>query len=69
MTIILSIDVGMKNLAYCRFSAHSTGSYCIYNWGVINLCGDDEKKCTCYNKKKEAHHKTNQNKCQNSYDN
>ena len=44
MTIILSIDVGMKNLAYCRFSAHSTGSYCIYNWGVINLCGDDEKK-------------------------
>lgn len=35
---ILSIDVGIKNLAYCLLDI-TNGSYNIIAWDVINLCG------------------------------
>jgi hypothetical protein len=33
---LLSIDVGIKNLAYCLFNVDGT----IAAWNVINLCGE-----------------------------
>jgi hypothetical protein len=43
---VLSIDVGIKNLAYCLFDLNTlTNSYEIVLWNVINLCGD-EPNCT-----------------------
>ena len=41
---ILSIDVGIKNLAYCLLHADSDGTYAILKWDVLNLCG---KPPTC----------------------
>ena len=35
---LLSIDVGIKNLAYCILEVNS-GKYTIVAWDVINLCG------------------------------
>jgi hypothetical protein len=42
---ILSIDVGMKNLAYCLLSVDDTSHFNICKWDVVNLC--EEKKETC----------------------
>ena len=39
---LLSIDVGIKNLAYCLMSADT-----ILKWDVINLCGTDPLCTTC----------------------
>ena len=39
---LLSIDVGLKNLAYCLFDTTTTINVKKDNillWGVINLCG------------------------------
>ena len=36
---ILSIDVGIKNLAYCLLDS-TNESYDIHAWDVINLCGE-----------------------------
>lgn len=41
---ILSIDVGIKNLAYCLLHADADGTYAILKWDVLNLCG---KPPTC----------------------
>jgi len=41
---ILSIDVGIKNLAYCLFEFQDN-QYTILEWNVMNLCGE-ESKCT-----------------------
>ena len=35
---ILSIDVGIKNLAYCLFHIKSEDLYEIKDWNIINLC-------------------------------
>jgi len=45
---VLSIDVGIKNLAYCLFDDGK-----IILWNVINLCGD-EPNCSSVNCKKKA---------------
>ena len=37
---LLSIDVGIKNLAYCLLDEHS-----IYKWGVVNLIEDKKYIC------------------------
>jgi hypothetical protein len=42
---ILSIDVGMKCLAYCSFSIDETKKYAIKNWGVLDLCNEKKHKC------------------------
>jgi len=49
---IISIDVGIKNLAYCILDYDvSTKIYKILQWDVINLCGE-EHICNCPLKKK-----------------
>ena len=48
MTLI-SIDVGIKNLAYCVFDASNS----VIDWNVVNLMNREipVDKCTCLNKK------------------
>jgi hypothetical protein len=49
---IISIDVGIKNLAYCVVEAEAPEvTYKILQWEVINLCGDDQL-CNCILKEK-----------------
>ena len=55
---IISIDVGIKNLAYCiveseesEESEESMNNYKILQWDVINLCGE-EHMCNCILKEK-----------------
>lgn len=54
---ILSIDVGMKNLAICLFNITDNIEYKIQVWDVLNLCeeqnficGEKNKKCLPCNK-------------------
>ena len=42
---ILSIDVGIKNLAYCLFHLKSETEYCIAKWNIIDLVSDQKKTC------------------------
>jgi hypothetical protein len=50
---IISIDVGIKNLAFCLFSIEED-KYQIEDWGVVDLSQKTEtqKLCTCWNDKK-----------------
>jgi len=41
---ILSIDVGMKCLAYCLFTTIDK-EYNIEKWGIIDLCHQQNHKC------------------------
>ena len=41
---VLSIDVGIKNLAYC-FIDTTDNSFKIMKWDVLNLCGNEAHKC------------------------
>ncbi len=50
MKKILSIDVGMKNLAYCLFSIKDN-DYKIIDWDVIDLCKQTKKICMGKNQK------------------
>lgn len=47
---LLSIDVGMKYLAYCLFLVEDN-HYTIADWGILNLC-DDGNKHKCHGKMK-----------------
>jgi hypothetical protein len=40
---IISIDVGMKNLAFCVFAVNDK-SYDILDWGVEDLCNSETRK-------------------------
>jgi len=42
---ILSIDVGIKNLAYCLFEIKNDIEYSIIKWNVINLVSDQKYVC------------------------
>ena len=42
---ILSIDVGIKNLALCIIEITENKEYKIIDWIVINLCGEKQKCC------------------------
>ena len=44
---ILSIDVGIKNLALCLVNYIDKTQYTILKWNVLNLCKDELKKCDC----------------------
>ena len=48
---ILSIDVGMKNLAICLFSITANIEYKIKLWDVLNLCEEQNFICGEKNKK------------------
>ena len=57
---ILSIDIGIKNLAYCLLETTGDSSFKILQWEVINLCGEpptciymirNRKSCKKCNKK------------------
>ena len=53
---ILSIDVGMKHLAYCVLN-NETGNdnYTIQDWGIIDLCNETKRpKCMNETKKKQC---------------
>jgi hypothetical protein len=49
---ILSIDVGIKNLAFCLFEKpHESSHFNIAKWDIINLSQEDEiQKCKCTEK-------------------
>jgi hypothetical protein len=51
-TRILSIDVGIKNLAFCFFEKpHESSYFNITKWDIINLSQEDEiQKCKCTEK-------------------
>ena len=42
---ILSIDVGMKNMAYCLLDYRDDGAYTIVGWDIIDLCENTENIC------------------------
>ena len=42
---LLSIDVGIKNLALCLFNIENKEKYEILNWDVVNLCNEIDVKC------------------------
>ena len=43
---VLSIDVGIKNFAYCLLESREDKTFDILQWDVLNLCGE-EPKCQC----------------------
>ena len=49
---ILSIDVGIKNLAFCLFEKpHESSYFSIMKWDIINLSQEDEiQNCKCTEK-------------------
>ena len=44
---ILSIDVGMKHLAFCVFVIQNTERFIVEKWDIVNLCTNNQtnKKC------------------------
>tara|TARA_R110002012_G_scaffold271898_1_gene457209 strand:+ start:365 stop:1162 length:798 start_codon:yes stop_codon:yes gene_type:complete len=44
---VLSIDVGIKNLALCLFNIENKEEYKIVKWNVINLCNEIIINCHC----------------------
>ena len=44
---LLSIDVGIKNLALCLLQLDNENNYKIEKWDVINLCKEEKQKCHC----------------------
>ena len=42
---ILSIDIGIKHLAFCLFDIKSKTDYCIDKWDIIDLCNEEKKSC------------------------
>jgi hypothetical protein len=46
MTVILSFDVGIINLAYCLFTKEE-GKLKILDWNIINLTNRESTKCYC----------------------
>jgi len=55
--IILSIDVGLKNLAYCLFFIENKTQYCIKMWDTINLCNNGPMQCGAVIKSKQCSNK------------
>ena len=52
MKKILSIDVGMKNLAFCLIDYKDNNNYSIINWDIIDLCENTNE--ICMGKKKDG---------------
>ena len=47
---VLSIDVGIKNLALCLMTVDESKQYSIDLWNVANLCREEKILCTACNK-------------------
>lgn len=45
---VLSIDVGIKNLACCVLDIDETKDYKIVYWNVIDMCGDEQACTKCH---------------------
>jgi len=63
--LILSIDIGIKNLSHCLFRVNN-GRFIILQWDVIDLTNDNTMTCNALTKKnvicgKCAKHKKNDN--------
>ena len=52
---IVSIDVGIKNLALCLFEVENKEKYEIRNWDVVSLCNEIVVKCSCGKLAKYCH--------------
>jgi hypothetical protein len=50
---ILSIDVGIKHLAYCILCVNKDKTYTISNWDVLDLCNTKTYICSCTQKNKK----------------
>tara|TARA_B100001057_G_C22620299_1_gene860230 strand:- start:147 stop:950 length:804 start_codon:yes stop_codon:yes gene_type:complete len=65
---LLSIDVGIKNLACCSLCIDNN-DYTIKSWDIIDLCETKNEKCLCLNKngsicnKKGIYHKNERYYC------
>ena len=46
--IVLSIDVGIKNLACCTFQVDDPQTFKIIDWDVINICEDEKDNICCF---------------------
>jgi len=44
---VLSIDVGIKNLALCLFDVENKEKYEILKWDVVSLCNEQVVACSC----------------------
>lgn len=44
---LLSIDVGIKNLALCLFDIENKDKYEIEKWNVVSLCNEKVVNCSC----------------------
>ena len=53
MTTIISIDVGIKNLAYCTLELNESGIH-INDWGIINIIEHINPVCTNIIRKKNC---------------
>jgi len=52
---LLSIDIGIKNLAFCLFNINSKDQFCIEKWDTINLCNNQKTTCqACLKSKKKC---------------
>ena len=52
--IILSIDVGMRHLAFCILRKENNGDYSILEWDIIDLCASDNNTCCALRKNKKV---------------
>ena len=52
---IVSIDVGIKNLALCLLEVENKEKYEIRNWDVVSLCNEIVVKCSCGKLAKYCH--------------
>ena len=59
---ILSIDVGIKNLAFCLIESNNK-TFNILKWEVINLCNENTNVCQICQKKAKFY-KQNESFCQ-----
>jgi hypothetical protein len=55
---IVSIDVGIKNLALCLFDIENKEKYEVLKWDVVSLCNENVVKCSCGKLAKYCHSDT-----------
>lgn len=50
---VISIDIGIKNFAYCLLETGPDQTFTILQWEVVNLCGEPPECCYMIEKKKK----------------